>query len=95
MFRAEAIKKKLAPTATTQPRQHPAPSNKPINSAGIPVPPLGFGAFNSDDEDQGSRPQVQKINRGRAPNQASGPISVGTGAYTKEEIEVLRYQLFF
>lgn len=83
----------MAPTTTTQPRQQPAPSNKPFNSAGIPVPPLGFGAFSNDDDDdddQGSRLQGQKVNRGLTVNQASGPVSVGAGAYTKDEIEVLR-----
>lgn len=91
MTRAEAIKKKLAPSPQSQ-KPQPPPSNKPVTSSGKIVPPLGFGAFDSDDESQGSRSQGQKVNRsGRGPS--TGPVSVGAGAYTKEEIEVLRFVL--
>ena len=94
-YRAEAIKKKISPNTPAQPRQPANPSNKPVTQSGKPVPPLGFGAFSGGDDgddDQGSRSQGPKVdNKPRSQPNSTGPVNVGSGSYTKEEIEVLRY----
>ena len=67
------------------------PTNKPMNSAGKVVPPLGFGAFSgNDDEIQGSQGSLPNVSRSRSQKGNSGIINVGRDAYTKEEIDVLR-----
>ena len=86
--RAEALKKKLSPTTPT-PTPVSQPTNKPVDSSGKVVPPLGFGAFaDSDDEGSPAPPPARgPSQRGPATGAA---VNLGPGGYSKEEIDVIR-----
>lgn len=88
--RAEDLKGKM-PTKSA-PSLKDLPSNKPVNSAGKVVPPLGFGAFasDSDDDDDKSGSSGSNVTRARAQKRTAGVVNVGQAGYTKEEIDVLR-----
>ncbi|KAL5006400.1 hypothetical protein ScPMuIL_015206 [Solemya velum] len=52
------------------------------------IPPLGYGAFLDDDEKSSQR-QTPPLRQGNiAPS--SGPLNLGPGSYTRQEIQVLR-----
>ncbi|XP_041366509.1 calpain-7-like [Gigantopelta aegis] len=51
------------------------------------MPPLGFNAFADNESDKG-RPLT--LSSGHTISRGQGPVSVGPGGYTKEEIAVLR-----
>ncbi|KAL4222516.1 calpain 7 [Mactra antiquata] len=84
--RAEALKKKSSSKSGNTPAV--TPTNKPVDSSGKVVPPLGFGAFSDNNDDESSQRPVQNVNR--SSSQKSTPVNVGQGSYTKEEIDVLR-----
>lgn len=84
LIRAEDLKKKLSSSGTVK-------STPSLNKVENKPPPLGYGAFLDDDEkttvSAGGKPSPTN-----APKRGSQLINLGPSGYTKEEIEVLRYE---
>lgn len=87
--RAEALKKVLSSKTGVAPNL--VPTNKPVDSSGKVVPPLGFGAFSDNNDEEGSNGPRSNANRSRSLKASPNVVNVGQGSYSKEEIDVLRY----
>ena len=87
-YRAEVLKRKISPTTKAPPNN---PLNKPTQGGKV-VPPLGFGAFLDDsDEEKDARNRVPVGPAGPSgPQVPTGLANIGPKGYSKEEIDVLR-----
>ena len=89
IFRAEVLKKKISPT-TKSPPVNANPLNKPTQGGKV-VPPLGFGAFLGDSDEEKNSGQQHKVPAATSGQQGPTELTyVGPKGYTKEEIGVLR-----